>query len=96
MFALGVGGLACAAISAGCVTAVEGALGISPIWLKAFSHGREEWHLGLETVENMNIIHIGNSLKYGVHIAFGAVEPYVADLHIYLQEAFPFFRIFRP
>jgi RHS repeat-associated protein len=81
--------LGCAAIS-GCAEAAETVLNA-----EVFIKGGSSWHLGLETPNNMNIIHIGNHIKYGIHIAIGAVEPYVADLHIYLQETFPFFRIFR-
>jgi hypothetical protein len=61
-----------------------------------FSKGGIEWHLGLETKNNMSIIHIGNHPEHGIHIAFGSVRPFVADLHVYLQKAFPFFRIWRP
>jgi hypothetical protein len=43
----------------------------------------KEWHAGLEYGPKMNIVHIGNSIKYGVHVAIGAVAPYVADIHIY-------------
>ena len=52
-------------------------------------------HLGLELANKMNIIQIGySSIKgRGWHIAFGATEPMKANIHIYLQSAFPFFRI---
>jgi RHS repeat-associated protein len=63
---------------------------------QVFSHGGVDWHLGLETKSNMNIIHIGNHPVYGTHIAFGSVKPFVANLHIYLQNTFPFFRIWKP
>jgi hypothetical protein len=61
-----------------------------------FSHGGTGWHLGLETSKNMNIVHMGNHPEYGTHIAFGAIRPFVANLHVYLQSSFPFFRIWRP
>ena len=63
---------------------------------QVFTHGGVDWHLGLETKSNMNIIHIGNHPVYGTHIAFGAVKPFAANLHIYLQNTFPFFRIWKP
>lgn len=63
---------------------------------RVFSHGGADWHLGLETPSNMNIVHLGNHPGYGTHIAFGAIKPFVADLHIYLQKSFPFFRTWRP
>jgi hypothetical protein len=51
------------------------------------------WHLGLEFPGKMNIAHIGNSVKYGLHIAFGSVAPKVADLHIYI---YPMQYLWRP
>ena len=48
------------------------------------------------TENNMNIIHIGNHPDYVPHIAFGAIKPYFADFHIYLQSNFPFFRFWKP
>jgi hypothetical protein len=76
-------------------------LGIQAVIIKTapvqtFARGGPEWHVGLETTKNMNIVHVGNHAHYGVHIAFGAIRPYVANLHIYIQEAFPFFRIWKP
>ena len=65
--------------------------------IQVFFHTGVSWHLGLETKDNMNIIHVGNQdPQYGIHIAFGAVKPFMADMHIYLQEDFPFFRFWRP
>ena len=64
--------------------------------VNGFAHGGQAWHIGLQTANKLNIFHIGVHPIYGFHIAFGAVEPYVADLHIYLQKVFPFFRIWRP
>jgi hypothetical protein len=63
---------------------------------QVFHDGGESWHLGLETADHMNIIHIGYHPEYSIHIAFGAVEPYMADFHIYLTNIFPFFRTWRP
>ena len=94
--AIGVAGLACAALGPGCVKPVESALTFSPIIIQGFARGGPEWHIGLETVKKMNIIHVGRHAEYGVHIAFGAIKPYVADFHIYVQKALPFFRTFRP
>jgi hypothetical protein len=76
-------------------------LGIQAVIIKTapvqtFARGGPEWHVGLETTKNMNIVHVGNHAQYGVHIAFGAIRPYAANLHIYIQEAFPFFRIWKP
>ena len=49
-----------------------------------FINGGAAWHIGLEFVNKMNIIHIGNHPKFGFHIAFGAIEPMVSDLHVYI------------
>ncbi len=57
-----------------------------------FFKGGKAWHLGLETEENMNIIHIGRHPKYGIHLAIGAIKPFVAKVHYYLQKTFPFIR----
>jgi hypothetical protein len=88
-------GLGCAALIAGCGTALGTG---GPILIQGFARGGSEWHVGLETVENMNIIHIGNTLKFedGIHIAFGAVKPFAADLHMYFIRTFPFLRTWRP
>jgi RHS repeat-associated protein len=90
----------------GARTAYWGAIGVSAAatavagWeisgLHVFAKGGQSWHLGLETSGNMNIVHVGNHVKHGIHIAFGAVRPYAANLHIYLQRAAPFFRIWKP
>jgi hypothetical protein len=72
------------------------AVNVASSKVQVFSHGGAYWHLGLETKTNMNIIHVGNHPAYGTHIAFGAVRPYVANLHIYLQKALPFFRVWKP
>ena len=64
--------------------------------LQVFRSGGESWHLGLETKDHMNIIHVGNHPEYGIHIAFGAVKPYAANFHIYLMNTFPFIRTWRP
>jgi hypothetical protein len=64
--------------------------------VQGFARGGAQWHVGVETTKNMNIIHIGNHSTFGVHVAFGAVKPYAANLHIYLQKAFPFFRVWKP
>jgi len=61
--------------------------------INVFAHGGEQWHIGLETSDNMNIIHVGNHATFGVHIAFGAVEPFAADLHVYL---YPDVYLWRP
>ncbi|HSO27192.1 MAG TPA: RHS repeat-associated core domain-containing protein [Anaerolineales bacterium] len=91
--------------STGCGDAATGltSLFISGAILKSYSSqtqvfykGGAEWHLGLETKGNMNIIHIGNHQVYGTHIAFGAIKPYIANLHLYAQKTFPFFRIWKP
>jgi RHS repeat-associated protein len=58
-----------------------------------FAHGGESWHVGLETRDQMSIIHLGNDPARGVHLAFGAVAPMKADLHVYL---FPDVYIWRP
>jgi hypothetical protein len=92
----GVAGLGCAVLVAGCAAAVEATIGTSPIWIQQISKGGAGWHIGLETVYNDNIVHIGNHTDFGVHIAFGSVMPFVADLHVYPQWAFPFYRLFRP
>ena len=63
---------------------------------QVFVKGGESWHLDLETISNMNIIHVGRHPEYGIHVAFGSVKPYVANLHIYLQKAFPFFQLWKP
>ncbi|RME55668.1 hypothetical protein D6779_12235 [Candidatus Parcubacteria bacterium] len=55
------------------------------------------WHLGIETKNADNLIHIGKSPEYGWHIAFGHVNrPFTADFHIYVMPKFPFFRTYRP
>jgi len=64
--------------------------------LQGFAHGGHAWHVGLETTSHLNIVHMGVHPKYGFHIAFGAIKPYFANIHIYIQKAFPFFRIWRP
>jgi RHS repeat-associated protein len=51
------------------------------------------WDLGLETAEKWSIIHIGNSLKYGLHIALGAVATEKADWHLYVH---PLVYLWRP
>jgi hypothetical protein len=61
-----------------------------------FAKGGKSWHLGLETKDKWNIVHIGNHPRFGIHIAIGAIGPKFADLHIYLQSAFPFFRPWKP
>jgi hypothetical protein len=91
-FAAGFTGLTCAALVTGC--AAVG--GTSPIWIQGFARGGPQWHVGLETVKNMNIIHVGRHIEYGVHIALGAIKPFAANLHIYLKNSFPFFRIWKP
>jgi RHS repeat-associated protein len=61
-----------------------------------FWAGAPEWHIGIETAAQWNIIHIGRHIQFGWHIAIGAVGPMMADIHIYIQRAFPFFRFWRP
>jgi hypothetical protein len=90
------------ALFAGISGAISGGLfgavgwGVRSSRIRVFSHGGTEWHLGFEYGNKMNIIYVGNSSKYGVHIAFGSVAPKVANLHIYLQKAYPFFRVWKP
>jgi RHS repeat-associated protein len=90
--AMGTVGLACAAFVAGCATATVA----SPVLIQGFARGGPEWHVGLETVKNMNIIHVDRHATYGVHIAFGSVRPFVANLHIYIEKSFPFYRKWKP
>ena len=59
--------------------------GAETVGVYAFGNLGADWHLGLEFSGKMNIAHIGNSVKYGLHIAFGSVAPKVADLHIYIS-----------
>jgi len=58
-----------------------------------FAYGGSSWHAGLQLPGELNIIHIGNSVKFGVHVAFGYVSERVADLHIYV---YPNAYIWRP
>ncbi len=60
--AIGSAALACAALIAGCATAAIS----SPIVIQGFARGGPEWHIGLETVKNMNIVHVGNHIQYGI------------------------------
>jgi hypothetical protein len=48
---------------------------------------------GLEGASKMNFVHIGNSIEYGLHIAFGSVAPKVSDLHLYV---YPMQYLWRP
>ena len=80
----------------GGVTGLLAGIGAVAAGVQGFAHGGQAWDIGLETASHLNLVHIGVHSDYGFHIAFGAVGPYVADLHIYLQRAFPFLRIFRP
>jgi RHS repeat-associated protein len=85
-----------AAAVAAAIPAVATALG-AQYGVQTFSHGGEAWHAGLETPGKFNLIHIGRSSQYGIHIAIGSTElPKVADLHIYFQKALPFVRLWRP
>ena len=61
-----------------------------------FARLGKAWHFGLEYGDKMNIVQIGNHIKYGLHIALGSVAPKVANIHIYFQKALPFFRIWKP
>jgi hypothetical protein len=79
-----------AAVTAGGVMCAQ-VLGI-----QGFATIGPEWHLGLEFAGGFNLIHIGRHAQFGIHIAFGSVGPYVANFHIYIQRAFPFFRTWWP
>lgn len=50
--------------------------------VQGFAKGGKGWHIGLETNEHMNIIHISNHPNFGVPIAFGSVKLFTAGLHI--------------
>lgn len=65
------------------LTAAGGASAYSS-GLRIFASGGGQWHLGLELVGGRNLIHIGNSIQHGVHIAIGYVAPYVAWFHQYI------------
>jgi hypothetical protein len=80
----------------GGVTSLLAGIGAVAAGVQGFVHGGQAWHIVVETASHLNIVHIGVHSDYGFYIALGAVEPYVADLHIYLQKAFPFLRVFRP
>ncbi len=90
--AIGTIGVGCASFIVGCAKV----LSRGPILIQGFARGGAAWHIGVETIKNMNIIHIGNHTKFGVHIAIGAVRPFVGDLHIYFEKSFPFIRIWKP
>jgi hypothetical protein len=79
----------------GGITGLLAGIGSVVAGVQGFVHGGQAWHIGVETASHLNIVHIGVHSEYGFYIAFGAVEPYVADLHIYLQKTFPFLRIFK-
>jgi RHS repeat-associated protein len=64
--------------------------------VKVFARGGDKWHYGIETSNKLNIIHLGKHPEFGIHLAIGSIKPLQADLHIYLQKAFPFLRIWRP
>lgn len=80
----------------GGITGLLAGVGSVAAGIQGFAHGGQAWHIGLETASHLNIVHIGVHTEYGFHIAFGAVRPYAANLHIYLQRVFPFFRIWHP
>jgi len=60
------------------------------------ARGGAAFHYGIDFAGARNIIHIGNHIEYGVHLALGYVAPKVADIHIYVQNIYPYFRIYRP
>jgi hypothetical protein len=67
------------------------------VGLSGFAKLGPEWHFGVEYGPKMNLVHIGQSIRHGVHVAIGSVAPKVADIHIYLKSRFPFYdRIWRP
>ena len=61
--------------------------------ITVFAHGGRSWHAGLELTGNLNLIHIGNHVQHGVHLAIGYVGPMAAWLHIYV---YPQFRLWWP
>ncbi|MBI5804823.1 VCBS repeat-containing protein [candidate division TA06 bacterium] len=58
-------------------------VGARPV-VEVFSKGGPAWHAGLELAGKENIIHIGNHVKYGVHIAIGSTGPMCAWFHLYV------------
>ena len=52
--------------------------------VSVFAHGGPNWHIGLELPGKLNLIHLGNSVRYGTHIAIGYVGPYASWFHFYV------------
>ena len=61
--------------------------------VRPFLHGGSQWHIGLELKGGYNLIHVGNHIKFGVHIAFGYIKPFVANWHFYV---YPVIRFWKP
>lgn len=80
----------------GGITGLLAGGGSAAVGIQGFVHGGQAWHIGLETASHLNIVHIGMHTEHGLHIAFGAIKPYMANLHVYFEKAFPFFRIWKP
>jgi hypothetical protein len=60
--------------------------------VRVFAYGEEDWHVGLELVGRRNLIHLGNSVKYGgEHLTIGYVEPKAGWFHIYFNRPWPWF-----
>lgn len=63
---------------------------IGKLGIRGFARAGEEWHIGLEYGHNLNIIHLGNHINYGIHVAIGAISPFRAKIHFYI---YPIMRI---
>jgi len=58
------------------------------VGVRVFAHGGREWHVGLELVGKLNLIHLGNSAKWGIHVTAGYVGPMAGWFHLNFQQPF--------
>jgi RHS repeat-associated protein len=61
-----------------------------------FAHGGKNWHIGLQLAGQRSLIHLGNQVGRGVHLAVGYTGPRAAWLHIYFQRTLPYIRFWWP
>jgi hypothetical protein len=83
---VGVYGAGAAGLTAGGLIVAE-ATGLTVIGsrpMQFFGNLGPEWHVGLEWATKKSVVHFGRHTVHGVHVAFGAVGPMVANFHIYL------------
>jgi len=79
-----LGGVSAALIAAAGGAAIYELVGGAGSSIQFFAKGGNAWHLGLETADKWNLIHIGMHPTFGFHLAVGATGAYKAAWHLYL------------